>query len=42
MAVLLDPDDYLDIGLGKIVTGYMFENLNLFCKNKRRKSVALI
>ena len=35
LAVLLEPDDYLGIGLGKIVTGYMFENLNLFCENKR-------
>jgi len=34
MAVLLDPDDYLDIGLGKIATGYMFENLNCSVKTK--------
>jgi hypothetical protein len=37
MAVLLEPDDYLDIGLGKIVTGYMFENLNLFCTKQKMK-----
>jgi len=44
MALLLEPDDYLDIGRGKMVAGYMcvYENLNLFCKNKRLKSVALI
>ena len=35
MSVLLEPDDYLDIGPGKIVRGNMFENLNLFCENKR-------
>jgi hypothetical protein len=35
MALLLEPDDYLDIGLGKIVIEYMSEDLNLFCKNKR-------
>jgi hypothetical protein len=34
MALLLEPDDYLDIGLGKIVIGNMYENLNLFCKTK--------
>jgi hypothetical protein len=42
MALLLEPADYLDIGLGKIIIEYMCENLNLFCKNKRCKSIALI
>jgi hypothetical protein len=35
MAVLLDPDDYLDIRLGKIATRYMFESLNLFCEKMK-------